>query len=195
METLAYYLALLCVVTIPPAILFWYLIHPFAAAWRRRGPWATYLVVTPVCVLAGYGIWLVREPLMRVRFGFDPWLTGLGIALYLGSIVLEILRRKHLTTAMLVGLPEVSAARAPGKLLTEGIYARVRHPRYLSYTLGVAGIALFVNYLAVYLLLALSVPMFYLLVVLEERELRERFGVEHEEYCRRVPRFIPRLRS
>ncbi len=195
METVTYYLALICVVSIPPAIGYWYLIHPFAAAWRRRGPWVTYLVVTPPCLLAAYGIWLLREPLLRVRFGFQPWLTGIGAVLYLGSIVLEILRRKHLTTAMLVGLPEVSAARAPGKLLTEGIYGRIRHPRYVSYMLGMAGIALFVNYLGVYLLLVVSLPMFYLLVVLEERELRERFGKQHEEYCREVPAFFPRLKS
>jgi len=30
--------------------------------------------------------------------------------------------------------------------------------------------------------------------MLEERELRERFGAEYDAYCRRVPRFLPRLR-
>jgi protein-S-isoprenylcysteine O-methyltransferase Ste14 len=29
------------------------------------------------------------------------------------------------------------------------------------------------------------------LVLLEERELRDRFGAEYEEYCRQVPRWIP----
>jgi protein-S-isoprenylcysteine O-methyltransferase Ste14 len=31
-------------------------------------------------------------------------------------------------------------------------------------------------------------------VRLEERELRERFGTAYEEYCRRVPRFVLKLR-
>jgi len=31
----------------------------------------------------------------------------------------------------------------------------------------------------------------FLIVQLEERELRERFGTEYEAYCRRVPRFVP----
>jgi len=33
------------------------------------------------------------------------------------------------------------------------------------------------------------------LVQMEERELRERYGAEYEAYCARVPRFIPRLRA
>ena len=32
----------------------------------------------------------------------------------------------------------------------------------------------------------------YFIVVLEERELRDRFGSTYEEYSRRVPRFFPR---
>jgi protein-S-isoprenylcysteine O-methyltransferase Ste14 len=35
----------------------------------------------------------------------------------------------------------------------------------------------------------------YAVVVVEERELRERFGLAYEEYCRQVPRFVPKLRS
>ena len=30
-------------------------------------------------------------------------------------------------------------------------------------------------------------------MLLEERELRERFGTEYEDYCRRVPRYLPKL--
>jgi protein-S-isoprenylcysteine O-methyltransferase Ste14 len=30
-------------------------------------------------------------------------------------------------------------------------------------------------------------------VLLEERELRDRFGAEYDEYCGRVPRYIPGL--
>jgi protein-S-isoprenylcysteine O-methyltransferase Ste14 len=28
-------------------------------------------------------------------------------------------------------------------------------------------------------------------ILLEERELRNRFGVSYSQYCRRVPRFVP----
>jgi len=59
--------------------------------------------------------------------------------------------------------------------------------------LGLASVALFTNYLAVYVVLAAYLPLIYLVVVLEERELGERFGEEYERYCLAVPRFVPRL--
>jgi protein-S-isoprenylcysteine O-methyltransferase Ste14 len=78
--------------------------------------------------------------------------------------------------------------------LTEGIYGRVRHPRYLQFLLSVAACAFACNYLAIYVLLVTLVAAVFLLVAIEERELRDRFGAEYEVYCARVPRFIPKIR-
>jgi len=33
----------------------------------------------------------------------------------------------------------------------------------------------------------------HIIVLLEEKELKERFGHDYEEYCRRVPRYIPKI--
>jgi protein-S-isoprenylcysteine O-methyltransferase Ste14 len=55
------------------------------------------------------------------------------------------------------------------------------------------GSALIANYLALYLVVALWLPGLYFIVLLEEKELRDRFGPAYDEYCRRVPRFIPRF--
>jgi protein-S-isoprenylcysteine O-methyltransferase Ste14 len=58
-----------------------------------------------------------------------------------------------------------------------------------------SGTALFVNYLAVYVLVLATVPVLYLTVRLEERELVERFGEAYERYMAEVPRFLPRVRQ
>jgi protein-S-isoprenylcysteine O-methyltransferase Ste14 len=65
----------------------------------------------------------------------------------------------------------------------------------MQFLIALLGWSLFANHLALYAVLALWVPGVWLIAVLEERELRERFGAEYDAYCRRVPRFLPRLRS
>ena len=65
-------------------------------------------------------------------------------------------------------------------------------PRELG--LHVIAVALFCNYLATWVLAAFFCPAVYAMVVLEEKALCDRFGEEYEEYCRGVPRFVPRLK-
>ena len=123
-----------------------------------------------------------------------------AITMILAGIVMAaavLLKRQVVTQlrfAALSGIPELSKEKYPGKLLTEGIYDRVRNPRYVEVVLWVLAYALFANYLGAYIVAVLSLPLIYLVVRLEERELRERFGTAYEEYCRRVPRFVPKPR-
>lgn len=190
-----YFLALLMLVTLPAAYVYWLVIHPWASFWRRQGPRITFSVATAAMVLAGWAAYSVRGVLLRIEYGFQPLTSMLAAALYLLSMLIAILCRRHLKFKTLVGLPEVgSPDKYPSRLLSEGIYGRVRHPRYLGILIGLLAFALFTNYLAVWGLLALSLPVFYLVIVLEERELRQRFGEEYDRYCERVPRLLPRPR-
>ena len=77
-------------------------------------------------------------------------------------------------------------------LLTAGPYALVRHPRYSTLMLGLFGVALVSNYLAIHLLAMLMLPLINLLARLEERELIKRFGDDYRRYAEQTPRFIPR---
>jgi protein-S-isoprenylcysteine O-methyltransferase Ste14 len=194
LETAAYYIALFAVVSVPPGIFLWFLIHPFASFWRRLGAAATYLAVIPVLVSFGAVIYYFRSPLLRIHFELSFSLVIIAVLFMVLGVYVGILRMRHLTASMMLGIPEISKAGKSGKLLTEGIYGRIRNPRYLEIGCVLAAIALAVNYLAVYLLLILYVPVIYLVVILEERELRERFGIEYDRYCREVPRFMPHLR-
>ena len=194
LETVTYWLAVLTLVTLPPAFFYWFLIHPFASRWRKLGAVRTYFLVIGLCVLMGYGLWQVREPLLAVRYGFNPWATAIGAVFYLASAVIDFKARRHLKFHILAGAPELSN-KGPGKLLDEGIYSRIRHPRYTALVLGMIGFGLFINYLALYVMLLLSGPVLWLLVLLEERELRQRFGEAYAENSRRVSRFIPRWKK
>jgi protein-S-isoprenylcysteine O-methyltransferase Ste14 len=185
-------LAVLLVVSIPAAVLYWYLIHPFVGFWRRRGPAVTYLVVGMVCVTLMAALLPWRSALLGDPWPFSWPLAIVGLLLYGTALSLEIACRRHLRFSVLAGAPELSR-EDPGRLLTEGIYAHTRNPRYLAILVSLLAFALILNYPGLYVLWALSVPALYLVIILEERELAERFGEEYRRYLERVPRLLPRL--
>ena len=71
------------------------------------------------------------------------------------------------------------------------MYSRIRHPRYVEIVLGSLAYALFANDLGAYIMAFLTIPGLHAIVLLEERELVERFGQEYRDYALRVPRYIP----
>ncbi len=101
--------------------------------------------------------------------------------------------------AGLRGNRDLGAQRTPfprpkddGQLITTGIYARVRHPLYLSViALGFAWALLWRSAPAL-ALAVLQMPFFDLKARREERWLRERHA-DYDDYARRVKRFIPGL--
>lgn len=80
------------------------------------------------------------------------------------------------------------------RLVTRGFYEHTRNPMYFGNLLLLVGFSLGANS---WLLLAIGVPLAVLLhvgiVAAEEEFLRTRFGAEYDDYCRRVPRLVPRL--
>ena len=193
MNAVRYYCALLLVILLPPVLFFWLLIHPFVRFWRRLGLGWTYGIVCSFMALSGVGLFRIRHALLAVEFGTSYSLIALGLLLLGVSIWLtfQILRPMRILT--ILGLPELAPEKRPQKLITTGIYAAIRHPRYLQLYLSFVGCAFIANYLALYLVVALWLPGLYVIVLLEEKELRDRFGPAYEEYCRQVPRFIPRF--
>ena len=84
----------------------------------------------------------------------------------------------------------------PPKLLVQlGFYRYVRNPGYVSVAFILLGEALFFRSVSVAIYAAVLLVGIHLLVVLyEEPILRQRFHESYDEYCRRVPRWIPRIR-
>lgn len=193
MNAVRYYLALLLLSFTPPAFLFWLSIHPFVRFWRRLGlrP-ALGINFAGLFVLAAL-IFMFCKPLLSVEFGTNPFLIGLAVPLLVVSGAMRRRLSKHLRFAIAMGIPELVPEQHGTPLLTKGLYSRMRHPRYVQGFLGVAAYTLICNYLATYVLFLAMLVIILLLVRMEERELRQRFGVEYETYCARVPRFIPRF--
>lgn len=191
MNLARYIVALLVIATLPSGLLFWFVVHPFIGFWRRQGPKITYTVVIAMLLAVGTVLVLARGVLLETEYGTNYVLVALAGVFYLIAAAIELQCRKHLKFRILVGMPELVPEPATGKLLTAGIYGRVRHPRYVSAFFGVVAVALFSNYLAAYVIAGAMVPALHALTFFEERELRDRFGEEYAAYSRRVPKFVP----
>lgn len=192
MNTARYVVALITIVPVPSAILFWLIVHPNVRLWRRLGLSLSYTLLVMLMVGMAVGVYQLREPILSVDFGTNYLLVALAAPIYGTAVWLSVRVRRHLTFRMFAGVPELAARSDGSRLLTEGVYARVRHPRYVAVLLGLISVALFSNYLALYLLLPIGAAGLYVIVRLEERELAERFGDEYERYRDRVPMFVPR---
>lgn len=186
-------LAVLSLVTLPPGLLFWFVIHPWARWWRRLGPVRTYLIVFPVVIAFGALLFRFRGRLLGADLGMRWGLIIIATVLYGVSTWIAFQHWRHLSIATMIGIPELSPiGQGKGKLLQDGVYRVVRHPRYLSAGLAVIAVALFVDYVGLYVLILLLFPLGYPMLVLEERELVDRFGEEYRQYQREVPRILPR---
>ncbi len=194
MDAARYWAALLMVALVPGVVLYWFSIHPFVRFWRKVGAWPAVVINVAFILLVAAAVFKLRGPLLATNFGANPILIALAIPVFLISGALRLQVAKQLANRTLMGFPELDPRAGAGTLLTEGIYARVRHPRYLQMSLGLMAFVLFANYLAAWILFVLFVAALFPLTWIEERELRERFGREYEAYRARTPRFIPKLR-
>lgn len=193
MDAVRHFLAVMLVVTTPPAIAYWFVVHPLAPLWRRLDVRITYTVVILLMAALGALLFMGRATLLGRDLGTNWFLIGVGVALYLGAVVLTLRVRRQLPFKTFAGVPEVSGTASPGNLLQDGIYRVIRHPRYLSVILGTLGMALIVNHAGTYAVVLASLLAFVPLIHLEERELAARFGTAYTTYRARVPALIPRL--
>lgn len=84
---------------------------------------------------------------------------------------------------------------APSQLVTTGPFAVIRNPIIAAELAVIWGEAVFVASLGIVLYAVLITVAGHLAVVLvEEPELRSRFGDDYARYCARVPRWLPRRR-
>ena len=82
----------------------------------------------------------------------------------------------------------------PKKLITSGIYAKVRHPGYLGLILIYFGLALIFGVAWMLIPAFVFTVLTYLTAIREEKFLKQIFGSEYKEYMNRVPwRFIPKI--
>jgi protein-S-isoprenylcysteine O-methyltransferase Ste14 len=90
---------------------------------------------------------------------------------------------------------KVAETHRTEKIVTKGAYSIVRHPQYVGGIMAHVGISILLS--AGYSLLSTPfiVALVYLISRKEEEELIREFGKEYEDYKKKVPMLIPRLRA
>jgi protein-S-isoprenylcysteine O-methyltransferase Ste14 len=173
------------------ALLIWLSIHPFVRFWRGVGAKRTLAVHWSVQLALAAMVFWQHERIMTGDLGTRWPFVASGVVFLVFSGVLRRWQARPFSIALLTGLPELEPARPDNRLVTDGIYARIRHPRYVQLWLGMLGHTLIVNFVATYALLIFVTAMIAAIVRFEERELVERFGDAYRDYRDRVPRFLP----
>ena len=134
--------------------------------------------------------------------GLVPWLLtrwhadGQPLALrILGCVVLVLgagLVLETTTRFALQGRGTPAPWAPPERFVVRGTYRLTRNPMYVGVLALIVGQALLLGREILFAWAAAAWLLFHLFVVLEEEPgLRRRFGAAYEDYCERVPRWLP----
>jgi protein-S-isoprenylcysteine O-methyltransferase Ste14 len=160
----------------------------FSRRWGdRRGTLVTIILRNILGIpVWGVGFWMAARARSPDVFTPMTFTTAIGwILTALGGLVIIL---------ALVAIRWRAAAPARQDALVEhGLYARVRHPIHSGAQLEFLGLFLMIPSLTVALASLLGMLWVFLQTRLEEHDLLQRLP-GYDEYMKRVPRFIPRLR-
>jgi len=149
----------------------------------------------PFTVAVLVPLWLARSNNVSPAIGTTiPQLFAqvVGVLLLAVGLILFAASLKNFVT---VGEGTLAPWDPPRRLVVRGPYRYVRNPMISGVVFVLFGEALFLlsrpHFVWALIFLALN---FIYIPLLEETGLRQRFGDSYVEYCRHVPRLIPRFR-
>jgi len=150
-----------------------------------RTRWARFFGARIVLILALIVVLRVK-PFKGHLTTSDPWLEGIGLALFLLGLGLAVWARVYLGRNW--GMPMTE--KVDPELVTTGPYRKVRHPIYSGIILAMIGTTIAVS---LYWLVALVVVGAYFIysATAEERYLAERFPDTYPAYKRSTKMLIP----
>ena len=156
-----------------------------------RSPWF-YLVTSAlffgICYLGWVSLPLTNSLQNRA------WMLVFGSLLYFPGMSLALWGRLALGKNYFVSTGFGAQLFAGQQLVTNGPFAIVRHPMYLGIILAALG-SLLIYATWTTLLFACFAPLITFRARREEAVLAAEFSEQWQEYCQRVPAFLPRIRK
>jgi protein-S-isoprenylcysteine O-methyltransferase Ste14 len=148
------------------------------------------VVVAVLFTVFWVGALLVAHHLDGPR-ALPDWMVPAGLVITVTGGVLCLM---CVVTFTVTGRGTPAPFDPPRQFVVSGPYRYCRNPMLLGFCIMLAGLALFLRSPASLVFAAVAALCGHLMVTLwEERHLRGKFGEAYIDYCRRVPRWIPRF--
>ena len=170
-------------------------INPIAIGGGKRG----LLLAAELIAFAGLVAWVIEVLLYALHAGFrifpPPLDTRLidslpekiiGVALVTLSLILFALAFISFGDSWRVGFD----VKAPGALVTKGVFAVSRNPIYVSLDLWFIGIFLISGTLIFLIFAVLAVAVLHWQILQEESFLLKLYGRPYQNYCARTGRYL-----
>lgn len=123
------------------------------------------------------------------------WITFLGGGAWMSVLIHLVSNGLMLGGLLLMGAGWRQIHRASGALVTDGVYAWVRHPQYAGLFLITVGMLIQWPTIVTGATWPVLLAVYSRLARREEREAEARYGEAYRAYRARVPMLVPRLRS
>ena len=145
-----------------------------------------------------FGIWISAQPKFEIPL-FQYNLNIIGYAVPLFHLIIAIPIISVGAWFGIVGVKEVTLKVAethrPNKVISTGVYSRIRHPQYFGAILSHIGISFLLSSFYSIITTPLIIGVIWIFSWKEEKELTREFGKEYEDYKLETPMLIPRIRS
>ena len=148
---------------------------------------AFFLVfLTELIYRAGLIIFSFLSEELQLLLFVKVFLAIAGVVLLLLANVLMLFALRALNQSLRFGLDKYNL----GKLVTSGIYAHTRNPFFLTINLLFTGISLIFPTPFFIGIAVLALVFIHFFILKEERFMRENYGEEYKNYCKKVRRYF-----
>ncbi len=170
--------------------------------WRSFGVFSAFVVALftemygfPLTIYALTAVLGSRYPALNPfsHASGHLWITLLGGGAWMSAVIHLVSNGFMLAGLLLMGAGWRRIHRARGELVTDGVYAWVRHPQYAGLFLITVGMLVQWPTIITALTWPLLMVVYYRLARREEREAEVLFGEAYTRYKESVTMFIPRI--
>ena len=169
-----------------------------AKVWALLGTLATYSALSGEIIMSMSGAWLLIFPVVLLWSPLEQWLEldRAGFLPFRGTLAQDVVVPALIALSFaitIVGLVQVVIAARKKLLVTDGLYATMRHPQHLGIVLWTLAFALWGAYaldFVVWFTLAFALT---LLAWYEGENMARQFGAAYQTYQGNTPFMVPFL--